>query len=204
MNTTWLIWFALPFIGALIGRGTNRLAVKMLFHPRRERRFFGLRWQGLIPRRHQEIARQAGEIVQRDLLSSHVLTAEVAKVDLGPYLDEMSTRLVWDRLGPKLRRIPVLGNFVKDRLLAQIHVLARQEMGREAGPMLHKFAGEAEQHLDIQRLVEERVAAFELEQLEAIVNRLAGQEFRQIEILGGVLGFIIGLVQVLFLWLAQA
>ena len=200
--TSWITVAALPLIGALIGWGTNCLAVKMLFHPRHERRFFGMRWQGLIPRRHAEIAAQAGEIVQRDLLSAHVLQAEVTKIDLGPYLDEMATRLVWERLGPRLRQIPLLGNFIKDDTLAQLHVIAREEMGREAGPMLHKFASEAEQHVDIKRLVEDRVAAFELEHLETIVYRLAGREFRQIEILGGVLGFLIGLVQVGILWLA--
>ena len=186
----------LPVLGALIGWGTNRLAVRMLFHPRRERRFLGLRWQGLIPRRHAEIASQAGEIVERDLLSGHVLQAEVAQLNLDPYLDEMTTRLVWDRLGPRLRKIPMIGNFIKDGVLAQLHVVVREEVGREAGPMLAKFAENAENHLPIKRLVEERVAAFELEHLEAIVYRLAGREFRQIEILGGVLGFAIGLVQI--------
>ena len=34
-------WCLLPVIAAVIGWGTNHLAVRMLFHPRQERRILG-------------------------------------------------------------------------------------------------------------------------------------------------------------------
>jgi len=48
----------IPLIGAIIGLLTNWIAVKMLFHPRKE--IFGI--QGVIPKRKKDIARRIGEI----------------------------------------------------------------------------------------------------------------------------------------------
>ena len=39
-----------------------------------------------------------------------------------------------------------------------------------------------------------------MEKLEEVVNQVASKEFRTIELLGGVLGFAIGLAQLLLLW----
>ena len=54
--------------------------------------------------------------------------------------------------------------------------------------------------LDVPKLVEEKVAAFEILKLERLVLEVASRELRAIVVLGGVLGVIIGLLQVGFLW----
>ena len=46
-------------------------------------------------------------------------------------------------------------------------------------------------------LVEQKVNAFDLDQLESLVIDLAANELRYIEIMGAVLGFIVGLGQLL-------
>jgi len=49
------------------------------------------------------------------------------------------------------------------------------------------------------RIVEEKIMAFNLLKLEKVVLSIAEKELKHIEILGGVLGFIIGLFQLLVL-----
>ena len=49
-------------------------------------------------------------------------------------------------------------------------------------------------------VVEEKVAAFPVQKLESLVLQVAAKELRAIEILGGVLGIVIGLGQVLLLY----
>mgnify|MGYP003945976805 FL=1 len=51
--------------------------------------------------------------------------------------------------------------------------------------------------LDLEKIVTEKVAAFSTEKLEFILMQITKNEFKFLEILGGVLGFIIGVVQVL-------
>lgn len=200
--TQWIVLGSLPFVSALIGWATNKLAILMLFRPRRARRFLGIRLHGLIPRRQPQIAESVGEIVETQLLSQHVLQAEVRQINLEPYLVEYVRRLVYQRIGPRLAAIPLLGRMVNDRLLGQIESLALEEMRRESRPALERFAAEAEKHLPVRRMVEDRVRLFDMHQLEAVVYRLASREFKQIEILGGVLGFLIGLAQLILLLLS--
>jgi uncharacterized membrane protein YheB (UPF0754 family) len=57
--------------------------------------------------------------------------------------------------------------------------------------------------VDIRKIVATRVEQFEFEQLEAVVYRVASTELNWVVYLGGVLGFIIGLLQVLFIWMVS-
>ena len=50
------------------------------------------------------------------------------------------------------------------------------------------------------QMIEDNIAAFDLARLETIVNQVAQREFRTIERLGAVLGFLIGILQVALLW----
>lgn len=195
---TWqnlLFLAAFPLIGAGIGWLTNRLAIQMLFRPRTPVRIFRWQLQGLIPRRQAELATRVAEIVETELFNQHLIRSEIAKMDLHPHLQQLATNIVWDRLAPRLRAIPLLGNFVNDKLLYNLNKIALESIIGETEPLLEKVAGEVEKHIAVRRIVEEKIHAFDLDQLEAIVRKLAHQEFRSIEILGGVIGFIIGLVQ---------
>ena len=69
---------------------------------------------------------------------------------------------------------------------------------------MEKVATRFEGSVDLKQLIEENIAAFDLERLETIVNQVAQREFRTIERLGAALGFLIGLIQVLILSLSGA
>jgi uncharacterized membrane protein YheB (UPF0754 family) len=194
MYTTVLLCLT-PFITAAIGWFTNWVAVKMLFHPRRPLRFAGLKWQGLIPRRQKQLAAEAAEIIEREILQQHAILNEIRKIDLAPDLEKAAHSLVWERIGPQLQAIPLLGGFINDGLLAKFEVIAVAEIKNEAAPLMEKVATRFESSVDLKQLIEDNIAAFDLERLETIVNQVARREFRTIERLGALLGFIIGLVQ---------
>ena len=48
-------------------------------------------------------------------------------------------------------------------------------------------------------LVRSKIATFDLQELERLVLRVAKNELRYIEVFGAVLGFIIGILQVVFI-----
>jgi uncharacterized membrane protein YheB (UPF0754 family) len=51
--------------------------------------------------------------------------------------------------------------------------------------------------LDLEKIVVDKVSSFSSDKLEKILNQIMSSEFRFVEIIGAVLGFIIGLLQVL-------
>jgi len=186
-----LAW--VPLVTALIGWFTNWVAVRMLFRPRRARRVLpGVRWQGLMPRRQPEIAARAAEIVERELLSQHAIRAELQRINLDDYLEGFVRKVVHQKVGQRLARIPVVGGLVS---LGTLERVITESLRQEVGPLRERLAADVEKHLQVRRIVEEKITAFDLEKLEAVVMRIARREFRAIEILGGVLGFVVGLVQ---------
>lgn len=194
--TTPVLLILTPFITAAIGWFTNWVAIKMLFHPRVPMRIFLWKWQGLIPRRQLQLAKESAEIIEREILQQHMILHEIRKIELGPYLEEAAHKVVWERIGPQLRAIPLLGSFINDSTLAKFEVIAAAAMKEEAGPLMEKVATQFEASVDLKQMIEDNIAAFDLDRLEGIVNEVASREFRTIERLGAILGFIIGCVQV--------
>jgi len=199
MDTT-IVLILTPFITAAIGWFTNWVAIQMLFHPREPMRIFFWKWQGLIPRRQEQLAREAAEIIEREIMQQHMIVHEIRKIELGPYLEEAAHKVVWERIGPQLKAIPLLGGFINDNTLAKFEVIAAAAMKDESGPLMEKVATQFEASVNLRQLIEDNIAAFDLERLEAIVNEVAKREFRTIESLGAVLGFIIGCAQVALFW----
>lgn len=190
-----LAW--IPFVTAFIGWLTNWVAIRMLFRPRQPVALFGYKWQGLLPRRQQDVAEKVAELVETELLSQHVIRQELQRLDLKSLLDDFIRRLVREKLGRKLRNVPLLGS---QKTLASIEKLAQEAMREEFEGMRAKLADDLEAHLQVRELVKARIEAFEMEQLEKIVQRVAARELRFIEWLGAALGFVVGLFQLAILW----
>jgi uncharacterized membrane protein YheB (UPF0754 family) len=186
----------LPPVGAAIGWGTNYLAIVMLFRPKAPLRLLGFTFQGLIPRRRRELAENVAEGVARELLGSEdvagALESEAFRVQLAKVLDQRLARVLAEKLAAR----PLIGQFLTEDVLAPI----RQAVIREvvnAFPAVASVLREAlTEGLDVRGIVLEKLEQLDVDALEALVYRVARQEFRYIEVVGGVIGFLVGLVQV--------
>jgi uncharacterized membrane protein YheB (UPF0754 family) len=186
----------LPPVGAAIGWGTNYLAIVMLFRPKAPLRLLGFTFQGLIPRRRQELAENVAEGVARELLGSEdvagALESETFRVQLAKVLDHRLARVLAEKLSAR----PLIGQFLTEDVLAPI----RQAVIREvvnAFPAVASVLREAlTEGLDVRGIVLEKLEQLDVDALEALVYRVARQEFRYIEVVGGVIGFLVGLAQV--------
>lgn len=89
----YLHYIAGPLIGAIIGYFTNFLAVKMLFHPRTEKKFFGRTLPftpGVIPKNKPRLAHAIGQAVANVLLTKE----DIAGLLTDDTLNQASTALV--------------------------------------------------------------------------------------------------------------
>ena len=53
-------------------------------------------------------------------------------------------------------------------------------------------------------MVVEKIAGFDIDELEGLVFRLVARELRHIELVGGILGFVVGCVQSVLFFLTRA
>jgi uncharacterized membrane protein YheB (UPF0754 family) len=193
-------WITIPAIGGLIGLMTNWLAVKMIFRPVKPRRFLFIKMQGLIGRRQQELAKAIGHVVGNHLVEHKDVIKSLNKLDFGGILG----RVLDTGLGPKiqeLRSLPLIGGFLTEDRIADIKASITQSILDHRETVLDEVEKGLSKGLDVPKLVEEKVAAFEILKLESLILQVANRELRAIVMLGGVLGIMIGLLQVGFLWL---
>lgn len=194
--------FSLPLITALIGWVTNYIAIKMLFHPRNPRKVMFFTLQGILPRRQADIAVQLGRIVGTELLSSEdlieQLTNERSRAVYNEFIDKQSEKFIRDRLH---KVVPISGLLLRSTALAKLKAAFADELIEQLPSLVENLTTPKAGALDIQQLVEDRVRAFSTDRLEKILYDILANEFRFIEILGAVLGFIIGALQLAFiLW----
>jgi uncharacterized membrane protein YheB (UPF0754 family) len=62
---------------------------------------------------------------------------------------------------------------------------------------MHQYVNTLQKELDLEHIVEQKVREFSSDKLESILYQIMAKEFRFVEVLGGVVGFIIGVIQVL-------
>jgi len=196
-----LTWITLPMIAGLIGWTTNWIAVKMIFRPIRPRRVLGLRVQGLVPRRQHDLASSIGQVVGRHLVDHRDIVRGLERIDLEKLLGQMLDSGLEPKL-EELRTLPLIGGFLTEERVNDVRSAIQDSILAHKQTVLDELERGLEAGLDVPLLVEEKVAAFPVEKLEELVLAVAKRELNAITWLGGALGVILGLGQVLYLWLS--
>ncbi|HHY06112.1 MAG TPA: DUF445 family protein [Clostridia bacterium] len=194
---TLLLIMLMGLIGACIGWVTNVLAIKLLFKPYREYRIpiWGWRIQGLIPKRQKEIALALGEIVSTELITGNDVLESLSRKDIKERLQVKFEKYVREQV---FLRLPFT---IPEGISASLAEFIAKILGQEVNKFLDNpgefFQEEEIKEIkqEIKRIVEEKVISLEVADLEEIVYALARSELKHIEIVGGILGFLIGIMQ---------
>ena len=194
--TTYIILAAIPVLSALIGWFTNFIAVRMLFRPRKRVSILGFKLQGLLPRRQEEIAVQVSETIEAEFFSTQDIVKTMESLEFEKDNEAFIDRVVDERLADLLEGIPLVGSFVTSGILSKLKKVFKAEIKDYKEQMVRDVAEQLGHAVDVKQMVYEKISDYDLDRLEKIVKRIASSELRHIELLGGVLGFIIGCIQV--------
>lgn len=192
------IFIVIPVISAFIGWFTNWIAIKMLFHPRHPKKILWITFQGIFPKRQQQFAMKLGKLVSNELLSFAEMEQKIsdpANVEkLLPLLEAHIDTFLREKLTAE---IPMLGMLIGDKTIGQVKGVFMKELEQLFPVLMKQYMTTLENDLDLEKIVIEKVGRFSFDKLEDILNQIMSAEFRFVEIIGAVLGFIIGLMQVL-------
>ena len=89
--------------------------------------------------------------------------------------------------------------FINDSMINQFKGIFLEELDVLLPNIVESFTKNLDEEIDIKKTVEEKVAAFSTDKFEEVINHILSKELRFIEIIGAVLGFIIGLLQIYLL-----
>lgn len=190
-----LSFWLMPIVGGVIGWVTNLIAIRMLFRPRRPIRIplLGVTVHGLLPSRQEQLAQSIGRAVAEEIIS---LAEVLDRVDIPGLREELVaavSRHVEERLQGSMARL--LPSQWRAALVGYVQDVVARETGLLMDSLIERVRGRVEETIDLEALVAEKILALNLDELEALVIRLAGRELRAIVVLGAVLGFLIGLGQ---------
>lgn len=183
-------------IGGLIGWITNFIAIKMLFRPYREINIFGFKIQGVIPKRKKALAESIAKMIDEELISVKDITQTINSMELDGEIEKIVEKIVDGKLkGELLSKFPMIAMFLSDSMINKIKEYLRDVINENKGELVDIIARKLEDSIDFKDVVKEKIEHFSLMKLERIVMTIAKNELKHIEVLGGVLGAIIGVMQ---------
>jgi len=190
-----MLWIQ-PFIAAFIGWFTTWLAFYMLFNPRKPIHIFGLKIQGIFPKRQHVFAAKLGKVVANELLNFDDIARQIkdpAQLEaVMPDIDKHVNTFLHEKLKEKL---PVIAMFVGQGMLDKVKEGLMEEIRIMLPEVIGKYVDNLATKIDVEKMVTDKVASFSSDKLEEILSVVMKKEFRFVEAICGVFGFIIGIVQ---------
>ena len=184
----------LAVIGGVIGYITNVLAIKLIFRPIKPIKIpiLNIEIIGLIPKRRNDIAKNIAEIIAEEFLDveeiiSGMMTQE-DKEKIIEYIKEKITNIAQE----KMSFIPFpIKSMIEGYIMDAVDVEVRSVINELSEDIVIK----AKERINIREIVETKINELDLYELENLILKVAKKELKHIEILGLVLGFLIGIVQ---------
>lgn len=185
----------LTVVGAVIGWITNVLAIKMLFRPIRPLKIplLNITIQGLIPKRRHDIAVSIGNVVEKELVSINEifdrLVTEENKKEVISIIKEKLLRVID-------YKIPAIIPYsIKNKIIEYFEDQINKDAMSILDSSIDGIIGNTVYKIKIGEMVEEKIEELELLNMEKIILNLVSKELKYIELIGGLLGGIIGLTQ---------
>lgn len=190
----------MPLFGFAVGLGASWLAVRLVFQPREPRRVLGRTVQGSFHRRRAAVARQYGELIAAEVLTPRALLDALLNGPGSGRARELVAAVVGEVVDEQTRGFQPL-------VSATIGTAHLEDMKRSAAaramPALADVSRGADAYLadtmDVARMVEARICELTPAQYENLLRPAFTQQRWQLATAGGVLGAVVGSLQVLFL-----
>ena len=186
------------FISATIGWITNWVAIKMLFRPHKEINFGLFKIQGLIPKRRAEIGSGIANIIQNELISVKDVISNIDREEFSKRLDSSIDKVLEKNLKAKVKeKFPVLQIFFTDRMAKDVSNTIKDIIMENQEKIFEIFSNYAEENINFEVIISDKISNFSLDKLEEIITLLAKKELKHIEVIGAILGGLIGVAQYL-------
>nr|WP_314654934.1 DUF445 family protein [uncultured Fusobacterium sp.] len=185
-------------ISGAIGWITNWVAIKMLFRPHKEINFGLFKIQGLIPKRRAEIGSGIANIIQNELISVKDVISNIDREEFSKRLNSLIDEVLDKNLKKKVKeKFPLLQMFFTDKVAKDVGNTIKDIVMENQEKIFEIFSNYAEENIDFEVIISDKISNFSLDKLEEIITLLAKKELKHIEVIGAILGMLIGAVQYL-------
>ncbi len=176
----------------------------MLFHPKEPKKILGLTFHGIFPKRQRQFAEKLGILVSTELISFKEIEEKIVNPEnikkIMPLVEIRVDEFLRSKLG---EAFPMISMFIGENTINKLKDVFMTELETIFPELIGSYMKDLESQLDLNKIVTEKVYGFSSDKMETILNQIMSKEFRFVEVIGGVLGFIIGIFQVILTMLTQ-
>ena len=192
--------YSLPFIAAFVGWLTNWIALKLMFYPQKPINLYFFELQGIFPKRQREVAHQIAKMVSAELISFNDIRTKLNSpeqlADIKQHIDEKINDYLCHTFP---NNYPITSWFFGHHQRQGIREDLILEVEKFTPEIIQKYTDNLEDELNIEKMVSEKISTMDPMHFEVIINGILKKEFALLSIVGGVLGFTVGVVQVVIL-----
>ena len=187
----------MPAFGALVGLSTDWIALKMIFYPREPRRILGVPWQGMFQKRRKQVAADYGRLIAEEVLTMPKLMDAMLT---GPKADRLITLVqrhvarVVDRQIGLAKPLVVLT--VGSERYRQLKMDAAQAAFAEVTHTIQPAMDYAKDALAVERTIVDAMLALTPLEFEKVLRPAFQQDEWKLILVGGILGALVGELQV--------
>lgn len=200
----WLPYILIPIINAIVGWGTNWLALKMTFYPLE---FWGIPpyggWQGIIPSKAASMAEKSVDMLTEKLIDSIELfermdPARVAE-EMREEVDGLSQKIINEVM---LAQAPLLWKPLPKRAKHMVYDKASENLPETVSEMMDDIKMNIDELFDVKQMTID-ILLENKQLLNDIFEECGKEEFVFIERSGIYFGFLFGLIQTILWYFVQ-
>lgn len=150
----------------------------------------------MIPSRRNELAESIGSIVAGRLLPMTELSATLLTPENCAAVEREIVSAVEEYVDRKISEEPVAKMLLVGPLRSTLNANIERRVRSFTPSLLNKVATSLNEAVDVKEIIRSKVSKLDILDLEQLVLEVAGRELKVIEVLGAVIGGVIGLFQV--------
>ena len=193
----WAGYIIPVLLSAFTGWVVAYAAVKLLFHPRQRVRILGMGVQGVFPKNQEKIAEKVSQAIAATF-SFNDLEQKVTNPEnfarLKPEIEEHIDHFLRTSLA---KQFPMLSMFVGDKTINQLKTAFLTELESLFPVLMKSYMVNLSQDIDPEKTVKDKINGISSERLEELLKQFTGKAFLTFQLAGALLGFLMGLLQVL-------
>ena len=196
----WMIFkqpWMLPVFGGFVGFFSDWLALQMLFRPQHPTKIMGFTFQGLFLSRQQEVARDYAELISKQLLTPRVMMEELFRGPMSDRIMELVHRNVKKMVDEQagLARPFVVYAVGSQKYIEMKSAVADSLMSKLPETMRY-VESYAEDAMDIRNTLIARMQQLSPEEFEGMLRPAFKEDEWILIAVGGVLGVVVGELQI--------
>ncbi|NKY53078.1 DUF445 family protein [Nocardia vermiculata] len=192
-HSSWLM----PLFGGFTGLVTDWLALQMIFRPVRPLRIFGITiWQGLFHKRREQVCVDYGDLIATEILTPAKMLEAVLDGERSDRLASILARRMDEFIDTQTAPARPVVMLVAGDSITRVKREIVPEMLAYIRSAAAGFEDHAMRTLDLRNLVIEKTRQLTDDEYEGLLRPAFKQDEWKLVAIGGVLGFLVGELQV--------